>query len=203
SGDVRAAGGCHRELHEGSGRKRKEPTEAEVQERGDSIRELCEVYGRAGADRYFTIHMSKLPLAKGNEPLMPRWSLLFWSARVWTEGPLATEYLRGALHPILVKQLYKCPSEELMDRASKSAFWVYQFSPLLYYMVCVQHERITALRVANKELQFGVRQEAVSTVEQWVKELQATVDLLRAELESSERRLKVLEQEVNTTHTSL
>ncbi|RZS13510.1 hypothetical protein BHM03_00045113 [Ensete ventricosum] len=71
------------------------------------------------------------------------------------------------------------------------------------YMVCVQHERITALRVANKELQFGVRQEAVSTVEQWVKELQATVDMLRAELESSERRLKVLEQEVNTTHTSL
>ncbi|RWW21846.1 hypothetical protein GW17_00013980 [Ensete ventricosum] len=38
-------------------------------------------------------------------------------------GPLAGEYLRGALHPILVKQVYECSFEELMNRAEKSVVW--------------------------------------------------------------------------------
>ncbi|RWW30255.1 hypothetical protein GW17_00005169 [Ensete ventricosum] len=42
--------------------KGKEPAEAkEVQERDYSVRELCEVDGRAGVDRYFVGHMLKLP----------------------------------------------------------------------------------------------------------------------------------------------
>ncbi|RRT51385.1 hypothetical protein B296_00051145, partial [Ensete ventricosum] len=80
--------------------KGKEPAEVEeVLECGYSIRELCEVDGRAGADRYFIAHMSKLPQAKGDKLLMPWWSLFFESTRVWTEGPLATEYLRGLFTP--------------------------------------------------------------------------------------------------------
>ncbi|RWW50884.1 hypothetical protein BHE74_00042824 [Ensete ventricosum] len=50
---------------------------------------------------------------------------------------------------------------------------------------------------------LGHGQEVVAIAEQWAKELQANVDQLRAEFDSSEHRCKDLEQEVNTTHISL
>ncbi|RRT35064.1 hypothetical protein B296_00057119 [Ensete ventricosum] len=73
--------------------KGKEPVVIEeAPERGYTLRELCEVEDRVGAERYF-----------------------------WTEGPLSGEYLHGALHPTLAKQAYECSFVELMNRASKSA----------------------------------------------------------------------------------
>ncbi|RZS23510.1 hypothetical protein BHM03_00056471 [Ensete ventricosum] len=54
---------------------------------------------------------------------------------------------RGALHPILAKQVYECSSEELMKRADKST-------------------------VANKELKLRAYQELVTTVEHRAKELE-------------------------------
>ncbi|RZS07084.1 hypothetical protein BHM03_00037870 [Ensete ventricosum] len=42
------------------------------------------------------------------------------SSQVWTEGPLSEEYLQGALHPVLVKQMYECSFEELMNKAGRS-----------------------------------------------------------------------------------
>ncbi|RRT34585.1 hypothetical protein B296_00053092 [Ensete ventricosum] len=41
-----------------------------------------------------------------------------------TEGPLSGEYLLGALHPTLSKQVYKCSSEELMNRVGAGAYIV-------------------------------------------------------------------------------
>ncbi|RWW53401.1 hypothetical protein BHE74_00040109 [Ensete ventricosum] len=112
--------------------KAKESTEAEeVQERSYSVRELCEVDGRARVDRYFATHMSKLPQAEGDEPLTPWWSSL----------------------------------------SGSNCFWA---AP-----------------------------EAVVVTEQWAKELQANVDQLRAELESSECRCKDLELEVDIVRASL
>ncbi|RRT77443.1 hypothetical protein B296_00011307 [Ensete ventricosum] len=74
--------------------KGKEPTEVEeVQERGYSLLELCEVDDRAGTDRYFSVQMSKLPQVGGEELLVARWSSLLESTCVWTEGRLAVEYL--------------------------------------------------------------------------------------------------------------
>ncbi|RZR99540.1 hypothetical protein BHM03_00029105 [Ensete ventricosum] len=100
-------------------------TEVEkVPDHGYSLRELCEVDNRAGDDRYFTIRMSEMPQVEGEEPLAARWSSLSRSTRVWTKGPLATEYVRGGLYPFLAKQLYECSSKELMDRTAKSAVWV-------------------------------------------------------------------------------
>ncbi|RRT55573.1 hypothetical protein B296_00028002 [Ensete ventricosum] len=84
--------------------KEKGPTEVEkVLDHGYSLRELCEVDNRAGDDRYFTIRMSEMPQVEGEEPLAARWSSLSRSTHVWTKGPLATEYVRGALHPFLAK----------------------------------------------------------------------------------------------------
>ncbi|RWV85566.1 hypothetical protein GW17_00052635 [Ensete ventricosum] len=73
-------------------------------ERGYTIRDLCEVEDLAGADKYFASIMTQLKTAEGEDPLVPRWSAISGLPQVWTVGPLAGEYLRGALHPVLAKQ---------------------------------------------------------------------------------------------------
>ncbi|RWW73863.1 hypothetical protein BHE74_00018224 [Ensete ventricosum] len=128
---------------------------------------------------------------------MPRWSSISGSTRVWTEGPLAGEYLRGALHPTLVKQVYECSSEELMNSATKSTIWVSGPSFLslpTFVVVCF---------AANKELKVGAGQELVAATERRAKELEETVEKLRAELESLRSQWKNLEQEVRIMLSSL
>ncbi|RWV92725.1 hypothetical protein GW17_00044870, partial [Ensete ventricosum] len=104
--------------------KGKEPVVMEeAPERGYTLWEQCEVEDRVGAERCFATIMTRLKVAEGEDPLMPRWSVIAGSNQFWIEGPLSGEYLRGALHPTLAKQAYECSSEELMDRASKSVVW--------------------------------------------------------------------------------
>ncbi|RWV81249.1 hypothetical protein GW17_00057349, partial [Ensete ventricosum] len=78
----------------------------EVLERGYTMRELCKVEDLAGADSYFASIMTRLKYVEGEDPLVPRWSTISGSNPFWTEGSLSGEYLRGALHPTLVKQVY-------------------------------------------------------------------------------------------------
>ncbi|RRT44880.1 hypothetical protein B296_00006437 [Ensete ventricosum] len=67
--------------------------------------------------------MTRLKTVEGEDPLIPRWFAINGSNQVWTEGPLSGEYLQGALHPALAKQVYECSSEEPMNRARKSIVW--------------------------------------------------------------------------------
>ncbi|RWW49768.1 hypothetical protein BHE74_00044014 [Ensete ventricosum] len=92
----------------------------EAPERGYTMRELCKVEDRAGADRYFASIITRLKCIEGEDPLVLRWSTISGSSPFLTEGPLSGEYLRGALHPTLAKQVYECSSDELMNRAGKS-----------------------------------------------------------------------------------
>ncbi|RRT35243.1 hypothetical protein B296_00039447 [Ensete ventricosum] len=119
-------------------------------------------------------------LGEGEDPLVSRWSTISTSNPFWTEGPLSGEYLRGALHPTLAKQVYECSSEELMNRAGKSAAW---------------HEKILALRAANKELKASVGQELAAAAERQVKELEAEIERMRTELESLRSQRREFEQE--------
>ncbi|RZS16639.1 hypothetical protein BHM03_00048661 [Ensete ventricosum] len=67
----------------------------EVPEQGYTTRELCEVEDRVGEDKYFASIMMRLKSVDSEDPLVPRWSAISRSSQVWTEGPLAREYLRG------------------------------------------------------------------------------------------------------------
>ncbi|RWW35688.1 hypothetical protein BHE74_00059349 [Ensete ventricosum] len=89
-------------------------------ERGYTIRDLCEVEDLAGADKYFASIMTQLKTAEGEDPLVPRWSAISGLPQVWTEGPLAGEYLRGALHPVLAKQVTTLLKAELKAKGSKA-----------------------------------------------------------------------------------
>ncbi|RWW36352.1 hypothetical protein BHE74_00058648 [Ensete ventricosum] len=122
----------------------------EVPERGCTMRELCKVKDPMG----------------GKDPLVPRWSTISGSSPFWIEGLLFGEYLRGSLHPTLAKQVYECSSKELMDRAEKSVVWGLHFVSALINrvhdagrLVRIWHEKIMALRAANKELKASVSQE--------------------------------------------
>ncbi|RRT51370.1 hypothetical protein B296_00029430 [Ensete ventricosum] len=95
-------------------KKGKEPTEVEeVLKRGYSIRDLCEVDDRARADEYFASIMMRLKTDESEDPLAPRWLLIFGLTQVWTEGPLAGEYLRGALHPFWQSNCMSAPLRSL------------------------------------------------------------------------------------------
>ncbi|RRT72496.1 hypothetical protein B296_00008640 [Ensete ventricosum] len=96
----------------------------EAPERGYTNQDLCEVEDRAGVDKYFASIMMRLKPAEGEDPLVARWSTISGSSQVWTDGPLSGEYLQRGLLFTLAKQVYECPSEELMDRAGKSAVWL-------------------------------------------------------------------------------
>ncbi|RZR74922.1 hypothetical protein BHM03_00046264 [Ensete ventricosum] len=139
----------------------------EVPKRGYTMRELCKVKDRAGADKYFASIMIWLKCIIGENPL----------------GPLSEEYLRGALHPTLAKQVYECSSEEFMNRADKLAVWGLHFVSALIdrvhdagQMVRNQHEKILALRAVNKELKASVDQELATIAERQVKELEAEIE---------------------------
>ncbi|RRT55436.1 hypothetical protein B296_00027047 [Ensete ventricosum] len=66
-----------------------------------------------------------------------------------------------------------------------------------------QHERILALRAANKELKVRASQELVAAAEHWAKELEETMEKLQAELGSLRGQRKDLEQEVSILRSSL
>ncbi|RZS05955.1 hypothetical protein BHM03_00036526 [Ensete ventricosum] len=156
-------------------RKGKEPMAIEeALEWGYILWELCEVEDHVGAEKYFATVMTWLKVTKGEDPLMQRWSAIAGSSQFWTEGPLSGEYLRGALHPALAKQVYECSSEELMNRASKLAIW----------LVRSKHERILTLRATNKELKGRADQDLVAVAESHAKELEGNVNRLQGKLES-------------------
>ncbi|RWW54226.1 hypothetical protein BHE74_00039201 [Ensete ventricosum] len=105
-----------------------------------------------------------------------------YTMRELCKGPLSEEYLRGALHPTLAKQVYECSSEEFMNRADKLAVWGLHFVSALIdrvhdagQLVRNQHEKILALRAVNKELKASVGQELATIVERRVKELEAEI----------------------------
>ncbi|RWW62801.1 hypothetical protein BHE74_00030044 [Ensete ventricosum] len=124
-------------------------------------------------------------LGEGEDPLVSRWSTISASNLFWTEGPLSGEYLRGALHPTLAKQVYECSSEELMNRVGKSAIW------------------ILALRAVNKELKASVGQELAAAAERQVKLMEAEIERMRTELESLRSQRREFEQEVGLLCSSL
>ncbi|RWW45062.1 hypothetical protein BHE74_00049130 [Ensete ventricosum] len=126
-------------------------------------RELCKVDDRGGKDRYFIARF------------------LSYRSQVWTDGSLAIEYMRVALHPSLTKQLYEASSKALMDRAAKSAVWVSK----------------------NKKLKLDVSLEAVAAVKRQATELSVEVERLKAALGESKQRCKIHEPIANSTHGKL
>ncbi|RWV84503.1 hypothetical protein GW17_00053777 [Ensete ventricosum] len=180
----------------------------EVLERGYTMQELCEVEDRAGADRYFASIMTWLKCVDSEVPLVLRWSASSGSSQFWIKGPLFGEYLRGALHPALAKQVYECSSEELMNWAGKSA-GLHFISALIDRvhdagrLIWSQHEKILTLRAANKELKLGANQELVATAKHRVKELEDEAGKAWIELEFHKNQWKELEQEVGVLCSNL
>ncbi|RWW44397.1 hypothetical protein BHE74_00049846 [Ensete ventricosum] len=154
--------------------------------------------------------MTRLKCVDGEDPLVSRWSTISGSSLLWTKGSLSEEYLLGALHPTLAKQVYECSSEELMNRAGKSVVWGLHFISALIdrvhdagRLVWNQHEKILALQAANKELKASVDQELAATVERRVKEMEVEFERMQAELESHRSQCRELEQEVKLLRSSL
>ncbi|RZS09054.1 hypothetical protein BHM03_00040149 [Ensete ventricosum] len=174
-----------------SGKGKESVAIEEAPKRGNTLRELYEVEDRVGSEKYFATIMTRLKVTEGEDPLMPRWSAIVGSSQFWTEGPLSREYLCRTLHPTLAKQGLHFVTA-LIDQVHDAG-----------RLVRSQHERILALRVANKELKGQADQDLVAVVESRAKELQGNTNKLRGELESLKTQWRRLEEEVRILRSSL
>ena len=87
------------------------------------MRDLCRV-SRLGDEEYQAPIMANLPTGAAGASYVPRWPGLKADSKVWADGSMAQEFIRGALHPLLAKELYGSTSEVLAERAAKSLVWV-------------------------------------------------------------------------------
>ncbi|THU61033.1 hypothetical protein C4D60_Mb07t19010 [Musa balbisiana] len=97
-----------------------------------SMRDLCRV-SRSEGEEYRAMGMTSLPAGVPGAPYAARWPDLKADSRIWADGATAQEFVRGALHPALAKELYGSTSEVLADRAAKSLVWV---SSGVSFVVC-------------------------------------------------------------------
>ncbi|RWW21545.1 hypothetical protein GW17_00014283, partial [Ensete ventricosum] len=167
------------------------------------VRELCEVDGRAGRDKYFLAQISDLPRSEAESPLKVRWPNFLASTRVCNDRPLAIEYVRGALYPSTAKQLYGTSFEELTDQTAKLAAWVCDLSPGLSYL----HVLLSNLFLFPRQcFHFSIilidhmhdagRVAALKDSEQHCRDLKRAVDSTSGELKDLQDSQRSLEDEV-------
>ncbi|THU68675.1 hypothetical protein C4D60_Mb08t06350 [Musa balbisiana] len=68
--------------------------------------------------------MADLPAEEPRAPYAARWSALKVDNRPWSDGETAQEFIRGALHPLLAKELYSSSSKVLVERAAMRLVWM-------------------------------------------------------------------------------
>ncbi|CAL9065883.1 unnamed protein product [Musa banksii] len=91
--------------------------------RPTSTRHLCRARPRADGEEFESLAMVDLSTREPGTPYTPRWTSLQAYSRIWGDGSTTREFLRGALHPAMAKELYCSPSEALADRAAKLFVW--------------------------------------------------------------------------------
>ncbi|THU48458.1 hypothetical protein C4D60_Mb09t26470 [Musa balbisiana] len=140
--------------------------------RPKSMRDLCRV-SRSEGEEYRAVGMTSLPVGVPGAPYAARWPDLKADSRIWADGATAQEFVRGALHPALAKELYSCTSEVLADRAAKSLVWGQHYVMALIDRVLDagrvierQSNTIAALRLENQELRSSSGPEVVAAAEQ-------------------------------------
>ena len=65
--------------------------------------------------------MADLPVEEPRAPYADRWSALKADNRPWADGETAQEFVRGALHPSLAKELYSSDSKVLVEGGGQVA----------------------------------------------------------------------------------
>ncbi|THU45979.1 hypothetical protein C4D60_Mb09t00090 [Musa balbisiana] len=132
--------------------------------------------------------MAGLPAGELGAPYGTRWPDLKADSRIWADGPTAQEFIQGALHPIMAKELYCSTSERqhyvmaLIDRVLNTG-WVIER----------QADTYAALRLENQELRSSFDPEVMAVVQQQASALDEGVSHLKAELEESQSHVRTLD----------
>ncbi|RRT80383.1 hypothetical protein B296_00009415 [Ensete ventricosum] len=83
------------------------------------MKDLCGTRVCPDDEGYYVLQMSDWALKDPNAAMQARWLNLSYTTKVWDDSQAASEFGRGVLHPMLVKDLYTLPSEILMAQAAK------------------------------------------------------------------------------------
>ncbi|THU57376.1 hypothetical protein C4D60_Mb03t02860 [Musa balbisiana] len=150
------------------------------------IRELCRVYSRAEGEQIQALNMADLPAGESGTPYITRWVTFKADNHIWSDGPTAQEFIRGALLPAIAKDL-SCSSEMLAERATKS-------------LVRGQHYGMTLIdRVLDVErLRARGEPEVIAAAEERALSLGEEVGCLKANLEESRSHIRSLDDELLT-----
>ncbi|THU54597.1 hypothetical protein C4D60_Mb10t26790 [Musa balbisiana] len=117
-----------------------------------SMRDLCRVRPRAAGEPFQALSKVDLPMGEPGAPYASRWATLKADSRIWADGSAAQEFSRGALHPVLAKELYCSSSVVLMDRAARSLVWGQHYTMALIDRVYDVGRVIERLLDANSNL---------------------------------------------------
>ncbi|THU58332.1 hypothetical protein C4D60_Mb03t13100 [Musa balbisiana] len=149
--------------------------------------------------------MSDLSVEELGIPYASRWMMLKADSHIWGDGPTAQEFIQGALHPALAKDLYCSLSEVLADRAAKSLVWVQCYTMALIDQVLDagrvierQSDTNAALRLENLELRVEGVPEAIAMAEEHASALDEEVSCLKTESEESRSHIRTLDDELLT-----
>ncbi|RWW52600.1 hypothetical protein BHE74_00040966 [Ensete ventricosum] len=97
--------------------------------------------------------MSDLPEVEVGGLSKARWSNLPPSTWLWASELVTTEFMKGALHLTITRQLYGAPSKELVDQAAKDAK---QYCKDLERTANHSHRELKDLRDSQRNLEDEV-----------------------------------------------
>ncbi|THU58926.1 hypothetical protein C4D60_Mb03t19630 [Musa balbisiana] len=167
------------------------------------MRDLCLVHSHAEGEQYQALSMVDLPAGESGTPYASWWLSLKDDNRIWVDRPIAQEFIRGALHPAMAKELYYSSSELLMDRAAKLFIWGKHYSMALIDRVwdarrVIEHlsDSNFTLRMEILELKAGMGPKVVVAAEQCALALDEEMNHLKAELEESWARARMFDDEL-------
>ncbi|RWW36318.1 hypothetical protein BHE74_00058669 [Ensete ventricosum] len=84
-----------------------------------SMKDLCDMRVHKDNEGYYVLYIADWTPKDLNVVMRARWLNLTYSANVWDNSQVASEFERGVLHRTLAKDLYMLPFEVLMAQATK------------------------------------------------------------------------------------
>ncbi|RWV94294.1 hypothetical protein GW17_00043178 [Ensete ventricosum] len=89
-----------------------------------SMKDLCETHARAKGELFQTLRMGNLAKGEPNTSFQACLLTLMNASHFWSDGAIVIEYKWGVLSSGLAKQLYRAPSEVLINQVVKSLVWL-------------------------------------------------------------------------------
>ncbi|RZS27714.1 hypothetical protein BHM03_00061232 [Ensete ventricosum] len=144
------------------------------------MKDLCDMRVHKDNEGYYVLYIADWTPKDLNVVMRARWLNLTYSANVWDNSQVASEFERGVLHPTLAKDLYMLPFEVLMAQATKQITLGHHYQMTLLdrfhdagRLVTIMGNRASHLKEEIQKLKSEGNPEQLVIAQQQVVKLQA------------------------------